>query len=143
MAYVQRVRVRFEDVDFARIVYYPRLFSYCHSVFEDFFGEEGGVSYSEVLQMKRVGFPTVSAKANFSSPLRFGDVCRVEMETLHLGRRSQTCRYRLYLEQSGQLCAELEITTVSVNMDDFTSVDLPEDLRALFLKHLASAQPRG
>ena len=138
MAYVQRLKVRFDDVDFARIVYYPRMFSYCHTVFEDFFENEGGMSYSEVLQKRRVGFPTVTAKADFKSPLRFGDVCRIEMDTAKLGRRSQTCRYRLYLGESDRLCAEIEITTVSIKMEDFNSVDLPEDLRALFQKHLVS-----
>src|SRR5262249_15155860 len=96
MGYVQRITVRFNEVDYARIVYYPRLFSYCHWVFEDFFGRELGIPYAEVLTKRRVGFPVVSAKADFRSPLRFGDICRVEMEAAQIGRKSLTTRYRLY-----------------------------------------------
>ncbi len=141
MAYVQRVKVRFDDVDFARIVYYPRLFVYCHRVFEDFFGNEAGISYSDILQKRRIGFPVVSAKADFKSPLHFGDTCRIVMETIHLGRRSLACRYLLYLGETEQLCAEIEVTTVAINMDDFTSVDFPDDFGLLFRKHLLSSNP--
>ena len=138
MAYVQRIKVRFDDVDFAGIVFYPRLFSYCHRVFEDFFGNEGGISYSDLLQKRRVGFPVVSAKADFKSPLRFGDVCRIAMDAARLGRRSLTCRYRLYLGETDRLCAEIEVTSATIDMDKFTPVDFPDDLRALLGKHLVS-----
>ncbi len=138
MAYVQHLKVRFNDVDFARIVYYPRLFAYCHAVFEDFFAAEAGMTYAEVLQKRRIGFPVVSAKADFKSPLRFGDTCRIAMEALHLGKRSLTCRYRLYLGESDRLCAEIEVTAAVVSMDDLTPVDLPADLRAVLEKYRAS-----
>jgi YbgC/YbaW family acyl-CoA thioester hydrolase len=143
MAYVQRLRVRFDEVDFARIVYYPRLFGYCHWVFEDFFAAEAGMAYSEVLQKRRIGFPVVSAKADFRSPLRFGDTCRISMEAIHLGRRSLACRYRLYLGETEQLCAEIEVTAAVISMDDFTPVDLPADFRALLEKHRAAPPPQG
>jgi 4-hydroxybenzoyl-CoA thioesterase len=139
MAYVQRVKVRFDDVDFARIVYYPRLFAYCHCVFEDFFGNEAGIAYSDMLQKRRIGFPVVSAKADFNAPLRFGDVCRIAMEATRVGGRSISCRYRLYLGETDQLCAEIDVTAAVINMDDFTPLDLPDDLRAVFRKHLISS----
>lgn len=138
MAYVQRVKVRFNDVDFARIVYYPRLFGYCHSVFEDFFAAEAGMTYAEVLQKRRIGFPVVSAKADFKSPLRFGDVCRISMEIIHLGQRSLASRYRLYLGETDRLCAEIEVTAAVVKLDELTPIELPDDFRALLEKHRAS-----
>lgn len=137
MAYVQRINVRFEDVDYARIVYYPRLFSYCHWVFEDFFGRELGIPYAEVLTKRRVGFPVVSAKADFRSPLRFGDVCRAEMEAVKIGSRSVTTRYRLYQGDSDLLCAEIEVVAACIDMDAFRAVDLPAFVREAFVKHQA------
>jgi len=143
MAYVQRIRVRFEEVDYARIVYFPRLFGYCHSVFEDFFEKEVGATYAEVIVKRRVGFPAVRAHGDFKSPLRFGDVCRVVMETSYLGRRSITSVYRLFQGETERLCAELEIITVAIDMDKFESVDIPKDVSAAFLRHLASAPGSG
>jgi 4-hydroxybenzoyl-CoA thioesterase len=141
MAYIQRVPVRFDHVDFARIVYYPRLFAYCHIVFEDFFASEAGITYADMLQKRKIGFPVVSTKADFRSPLRFGDICRISMEAIHIGKRSLGCRYRLYLGETDRLCAQIEVTAATINMADFTPVDLPDDLRLLFGKHLAAPEP--
>jgi len=140
MAYVQTLRVRFDDVDYAQIVYFPRLFSYCHWVFEDFFANEMRTPYDQMLIRRRIGFPTVRADADFKAPLRFGDLCRVEMETLELRRSAITNRYRLYLADSDNLCATVQIVTVSVDMSSFQSVELPADIRAAFARHLAASR---
>ena len=136
MAYTQRINVRFDDVDFAQIVYFPRLFGYCHWVFEDFFAKEVGLPYAEMLGKRKVGFPTVHAEADFRAPLRFGDCCRVAMDTVKLSQKSITNRYRLYLGDSQKLCSKVELVTVAISMDDFTPVSIPEDVRVAFLNHL-------
>ncbi|HME89831.1 MAG TPA: thioesterase family protein, partial [Myxococcaceae bacterium] len=143
MAYVQRITVRFNEVDYARIVYYPRLFSYCHWVFEDFFGRELGIPYAEVLTKRRVGFPVVSAKADFRSPLRFGDICRVEMEAAQIGRKSLTTRYRLYQGESDLLCAVVEVVAACIDMDSFRATELPDYVRQAFVKLLATSPSGG
>jgi len=135
--YVQRIGVRFDDVDYAQIVYFPRLFGYCHYTFEDFFGRKAGVTYAELLSKRRVGFPTVHAEADFKAPLRFGDVCRVEMETMKLGKRSLTNRYRLYLGATRKLCAEISLVHVAMDLDRFQSVDIPRAVRSAFMSHRA------
>jgi YbgC/YbaW family acyl-CoA thioester hydrolase len=135
MAYEQRLTVRFEDVDFAQLVYYPRLFGYCHNVFEDFFGNEVGLSYADMLQKRRVGYPTVHAESDFKAPLRFGDGVKVALETLKLGKRSITNRYRLFHEAQGVLCAEFQVVTAAISMDTYTSVDIPDDVRQAFARH--------
>jgi 4-hydroxybenzoyl-CoA thioesterase len=134
--YVQALRVRFDDVDYAQIVYFPRLFGYCHWVFEDFFAKECGIAYSDLLIKKRIGFPTVHSEADFKHPLRFGDLCRVEMETLKLGSSSLTNRYRLYLGETKKLCADVQIVHVAMHMDKFKAVNIPEPIREAFLNHL-------
>ena len=134
--YLQRLKVRFDDVDYARIVYFPRLFGYCHWAFEDFFPQELGVSYAELLTVSRVGFPTVHSEAEFKSPLRFGEICRVEMEVLKLGHASLLNGYRLYRGESQELCAEIQLTHVATNLDAFKAVPIPPNVRAAFSQHL-------
>jgi 4-hydroxybenzoyl-CoA thioesterase len=137
MAYEHRRVVRFDDVDFARLVYFPRLFVYCHHAFEDFFRDEVGVPYAVMLQQRGVGFPVVSTSADFEAPLRFGDPVRTVMETLKVGAHSLTNRYRLYHEGRNVLCAEVRIVTASISMERIASVAVPEDVRQTFLRHLA------
>ena len=141
MAFTHRFPVRFEDVDYARIVYYPRLFQYSHWAFAAFFAAEVGISYSQLMIARKVGFPTVHALADFVSPLRFGDECRVVMRTARLGTRSITNLYSLHAGDAKKAAAELEIVTVSVELDSFQAVDLPDDIRAAFVRHLDSGKP--
>lgn len=138
MAYESRLVVRFDDVDYAQIVYFPRIFGYCHWVFEDFFRSEVGVPYAEMLRDRRIGYPTVHAESDFKAPMRFGDPIRLVMDTLKLGTRSITNRYRLYHETKRTLCAEIQLVTVAISMDSYQSVEIPEDVRVSFLNHLVN-----
>ena len=136
MAYTSRIPVRFEDVDFARVVFFPRLFNYCHQVFEDFFAAAVGVTYAQMLQKRKIGYPSVHAQADFKHPLRFGDTARIVMETVKLSSKSITNRYRIYLGDSKTLCAEVEVVTVPIDMETFKARQVPEDVRVAFLNHL-------
>lgn len=139
MAFQRKIWVRFNEVDFARVVYYPRFFEYTHQVFEDFFALELGVTYPQMLQQRKVGYPTVHCEADFQSPLRFGDEVRVVMDVEKISQKAITCRYRFYREVNDQLVATLKVVTVAIAMDSFQSVDLPEDVKAAFGRHLATA----
>jgi 4-hydroxybenzoyl-CoA thioesterase len=130
VAFVREIPVRFPDVDFARVVYYPRFFDYCHRVFEDFFEVEMGIPYAQMLQQRKVGYPSVHARADFKAPLRFGDIARIEMTTVKVGAASITSRYRV--SSATQLCAELEIVTATIELDSFKGIPVPDDVRAAF-----------
>jgi 4-hydroxybenzoyl-CoA thioesterase len=140
MAFTHWINVRFDDVDYAQIVYFPKLFAYCHWTFEDFFASQVGMSYATLLTQKRIGFPTVHSSADFRMPLRFGDVCRVVMEVTKLGTKAVTNRYQLFLGDSQKLCAEVELVHVAVNLNSFKTVVIPEDIRLAFLNHLHGYQ---
>ena len=133
MAHTQTLLVRFEDVDYARVVFFPRLFEYCHRVFQDFFPAQLGVSYAELVAQRGVGFPAVSSKADFRLPLRFGDECRIVMEVLKVGKTSVACRYRLF--RGDALAAEIETTVACVDVDAFRSSPIPDDVRRVFEAH--------
>ncbi len=135
MAYTQRRTVRFEEVDFARIVFFPRLFTYCHQTFEDFFRDEVGTGYPEMLGHRRVGYPAVHTQSDFKAPLRFGDDVRIVMDTEKVGTRSITSRYRMFRGDTDELCTQIKVVTVAISMDVYGAVDLPEDVRAAFERH--------
>ncbi len=136
MAYCVQVPVRFGDIDQAGIVYYPRFFHLFHIAFEDFFREQAGVPYDQVLGKLRIGFPTVHIDADFTSPLKYGDRVDIELSVVRIGKRSVTCQYRAFRSANGELCATAQITTATVNMDDFKPTALTENLRAAFSRHL-------
>jgi 4-hydroxybenzoyl-CoA thioesterase len=128
--FVREKTVRFPDVDFARVVYYPRFFDYCHQVFEDFFDAELKVPYAQMLTERKLGYPSVHAAADFFEPLRFGDLVRIEMTTDAVGEKSITSRYKFF--KGEQRCAELKIVTAVIDLDRFVGVPVPPDVRAAF-----------
>ena len=52
-------------------------------------------------------------------------------------RSSIRNRYRIYLEPERVVCAEIEVVQTAMSMQARTSVEIPEDVRAAFAKHLA------
>src|SRR5262249_62204337 len=98
----KRFPVRFADVDYARVVYFPREIHWLHLVMEDFFREEVGIPYSEMLEKDRIGFPTVRLEMDFSSPLRFGDEGDVTLRLHELGRRRRAFPHQLPRAPTGR-----------------------------------------
>ena len=138
MAFVRKLRVRFEDVDYAQVVYFPNLFGYCHNVFEDFFEVEVGTPYSVMLRDGKVAFPSVHAQADFKRPLRFGDIIRVEMESLSIVDSRIRSRYRMYPDDGTELLAEMQIVTSAIALDVFRATPIPPAVRAAFHRHSVS-----
>jgi 4-hydroxybenzoyl-CoA thioesterase len=135
--------VRFADVDHAGIVYYPRFFHYFHTAFEEFFRHRmGGSAYVDLLDRRRIGFPAVRCECDYRSPVRFGDLLRADMTIDRMGAKSIRFRYRLYrIEQAAgarsatdELSAEGLVVCVVTDLANFRGVEIPEDLRQLFLE---------
>ena len=137
MAYTHPILVRFDHVDFARVIYYPRFFDYTHQTFEDFFADEVKVPYATMLTQHKVGFPIVHADADFKAPLRFGEIARVVMETLEVGAKSLRCRHRIYRGDTAELCAELNVVSAAIDMDAFKGRAVPDPVRVAFERHRA------
>ena len=135
MGFRTSVQVRFGDVDHAGIVYYPQFFIYFHEAFEDFFND-AGISYVQLLDERRIGFPTVHVETDYKSPLRYGDQLDIEVTVGKLTNRSLVMRYDGYRHRDGKLSVSCVITTVCVDMDTFTSREIPPDLRELFERFL-------
>jgi len=95
MAFTSLQKIRFDDVDGAGIVYYPQFFHLCHKAFEDFFDDAASVSYPQLINEKRRGFPTVAISSDFSAPLRYGDIALVKLEIETIGRSSATFNFEI------------------------------------------------
>lgn len=140
MAFRTAVPVRFGDVDNAGIVFYPQYFVYFHTAFEQFF-DDAGFTYHRLLGERRVGFPTVHIEADYKQSLKYGDSLDLEVSVARIGRRSAVFRYVGYRHSDGQHACTAEITCACVDMARFESVDIPDDLRALFTRFLEPRTP--
>jgi 4-hydroxybenzoyl-CoA thioesterase len=136
MAFRARIRVRFGDIDYAGIVYYPRFMHYFHVALEEFFEAELGIDYPTILNRHRLGFPTVHLETDFRRSLRYGDRIDVEIRVLRIGRASITWGYTGY--NGKDLAVEGQNVTVSMNMDSFVKTETPDWL----IKALEAYQKR-
>ena len=134
MAVVYERPVRFEEVDAAGIAFFARFFNWCHEAMERFFdGVPGG--YVDLITRRRIGFPAIHLTADWKTPLRYGDVARIETSVLKVGTTSATLRYTLTRTSDGAHVATIEHVTVATNLDTMTKRPLPDDCRALLELH--------
>ncbi|MCA1614155.1 MAG: acyl-CoA thioesterase, partial [Acidobacteria bacterium] len=132
MPFSTRITVRFGDADPAGLVYYPVIFHYFHAAMEEFFAARAGTPYARLLSEARVGFPTVSVRAEFFAPLVYGDEVDVEVSVTRVGRSSVTFEYAARRASDRVLCARSEQVQVAMNLDARRAVPVPEELRRAF-----------
>jgi 4-hydroxybenzoyl-CoA thioesterase len=135
-------RIRFNDVDGAGIVYYPRFFHLCHNAFEEFFTAVAPYSYPTLINQHRRGFPTVHVEGDFKRPLRYGDVAVVELGVMQVGTRSARFRYRMRRQGEVDVAFEAHVVTAFMDLDSGKAVVLDDDIKAALNKHLIDADDR-
>jgi 4-hydroxybenzoyl-CoA thioesterase len=129
MTFETEFDVRFGDVDYARVVYYPRFFHFFHQALEEWFGAELGLSYSDFVTKRNLGLPTVRVESEFVAPLRYGDRVSVSVAVEEVGTSSVTLRFTAVRLRDGATAARARIKKVFINNDTFASVPVPDDLR--------------
>ena len=115
-------------LDNANIAYYPRIYDLAHRFFEESWEKMCGISYPEMINEKRIGFPIVHIETDFVSPIRYGDSVTATIWISKVGIKSCTWKYEFH-NQNGILLWSSEQVTVCVNMDSMKSVEIPDYLR--------------
>jgi YbgC/YbaW family acyl-CoA thioester hydrolase len=136
----KRYRYRFGDIDHAGIAYYPALLHYFHCAFEDWWAEELGYPYATLLVVDQVGFPAVSIKADFLSPIRYGDEPEVAVAPRRIGRTSVTFGFWMSTPRARPAC-RADITTVAVDMRTMQKLPVPDRWRDEFARRLVAEDP--
>ena len=122
------------DCDVAGIVYYPKFFDMINLLTEDWFRDELGASYAELMRRHRMGFPTVSVKCDFLLPCPMGEQITLSLALVSLGRSSLALRFRG--EVGGRECLRAEHTLVMMSRETYTAQPIPEELRARMAPYL-------
>ena len=122
-------RVDYPMLDNANIAYYPRIYDLAHRFFEESWEEMCGISYPEMINEKRIGFPIVHIETDFMSPIRYGDSVTATIWIAKVGVKSCTWKYEFH-NQNGVLLWSSEQVTVCVSMDSMKSVEIPDYLRS-------------
>jgi YbgC/YbaW family acyl-CoA thioester hydrolase len=127
--------VEFAMLDGANIAYYPRIFDLSHRFFEQCWLEMCGISYPDLFNDKRVGFPVVHIESDFIAPMRYGDDVIAIIWIENVGSKSVTWNYKFH-NQNDELLWTSKQVTVCVNMDTMQPQPVPDYLVTGLERHL-------
>ncbi|MBA9075005.1 4-hydroxybenzoyl-CoA thioesterase [Flavobacterium gossypii] len=109
--FIKEEKIRFQHVDYAGIVFYPRFLEMLNALVEDWFEEALERPFSTIHETN--GIPTVDLKVQFKKAARLGETLTKYLWVKNLGGASVNCGFR-FKDAEGNTCLEGEVTLVNV-----------------------------
>lgn len=128
--FTTQLDIRFGDVDPAGIAFYPKIYDMIHRAMEELFDVHVGRRYYYLIAQDHIGFPLVSSKVEFTSPLKFGDRPVVRITTTKVGNTSLGLHYVFTVDE--RVCVDARMTVVCCDLRDLHAIPIPDDFRARF-----------
>ena len=136
MSFIITFPVRFQDVDAAGVLFFGRIYDYCHHAYEEWWAKEG-VDRAHFFAGAEYLVPIAHSEADYRKPIRHGETIQVRIDVTRVGRASFTLRY--HVTTVGKLeDVRVEASTSHAFVDRATMkpIPIPEDLRAILQRHL-------
>jgi 4-hydroxybenzoyl-CoA thioesterase len=113
--FVKQEKIRFQHVDYAGIVFYPRFLEMLNCLVEDWFEEALGRPFSQMHETN--GIPTVDLKVQFKKAARLGEILTKKLWVKNLGGASILCGFS-FEDAQGAVCLEGDVTLVNVTINE-------------------------
>lgn len=111
--FIKQEKIRFQHIDYAGIVFYPRFLEMLNCLVEDWFEEALDRPFSKMHETN--GIPTVDLKVQFKKAARLGETLTKKLWVKELKSSSVVCGFR-FEDESGNTCVEGEVTLVNVKI---------------------------
>lgn len=131
--FIEEYYIKFEDIDAAGWLFYPRFFGFCHNAFEKWFNSCSSIGYAEIISKKNIGFPIVQVFANYYAPLQHGDFIQVSFVISKINTSSFVSEFSIFKKKDQTLSFNAKITNVCINFISKKSIKIPQDIRELLL----------
>lgn len=126
--YVLRRRVKWGEVDYARIVYTARFADYAMEAVEFWFRDTVGHAWSDNLARFGFGAPAGGLSLEFLYPLYPDDVLDTEVRLARIGRSSYTLAVT-GRNGAGTRCFTGTVRFVTIDPEGWAAIPIPEVLR--------------
>lgn len=113
--FVKKEKIRFQHIDYAGIVFYPRFFEMLNCLMEDWFEEALCLPFD--VMHKTGGIPTVDLKVQFKRPARLGQTISKHLWVKELGSSSVLCGFR-FAHENNDTILEGEVRLVNVALNE-------------------------
>lgn len=121
------LRIPFQDVDVAGMLFFAHLFRYAHETYEHFMAAIDH-PLSVILQEGQFLLPLAHAEADYKRPMRLGEAIDIELQVKRLDNRSFTLHY-LFRGGDHRPSATAETVHVAIGAVSRHPVRLPLRLR--------------
>jgi 1,4-dihydroxy-2-naphthoyl-CoA hydrolase len=127
-AFIDQRAIRFQDIDAAGIIFYPRVLEMFHDAYGALLAH-AGTPLPEVLRSGSWIAPVRHAEADYFKPLRFGDPVSVEICRAHQAETEACLGYRIARQGSGEVCVVGQVVHTFVERATFKRTPIPEPIR--------------
>ena len=121
-------RVRWGDVDAARIIFYGAYIRFFEFAETELF-RAVGLPYSVMFDELDVWLPRAHLECDFRSAAQLDDLLEVSVYVGRTGTKSLRLNFEVRRKSEPQLVAEAHFVLVAVRRDTFETVPLPEELK--------------
>ncbi len=130
--YSKTYRVYWSETDAALMMHFSNFFRVCERTEEEFLSALGLNQSGQ--PGRRLLMPRVHAECDYERPLRPGDLYRVDIVDVIIGRSSITWRYEIYDEAQGYSSARCTIVSVVYDESSDRAVEVPQEIRERLIK---------
>lgn len=113
--FIKQEKVRFQHIDYAGIVFYPRFLEMLNGLVEDWFEEALDRPFSKMHETN--GIPTVDLKIQFKNAARLGEILTKKLWVKELKNSSILCGFK-FENESNTIVLEGEVTLVNVKIQE-------------------------
>ena len=121
-------RVRWGDVDAARIIFYGAYIRFFEFAETELF-RAVGLTYGAMFDELDIWLPRAHLECDFRRAAQLDDLLEVSVFVGHIGRRSLRLEFEVRRKGEEPLVAEAHFVLVSVRRETFETVAVPEELR--------------
>jgi acyl-CoA thioester hydrolase len=132
-------RVRWGDVDAARIIFYGAYIRFFEFAETELF-RAVGLPYSVMFDELDVWLPRVHLECDFHRAAQLDDLLEVSVYVGNFGNKSMQLNFEVRRKGEDGLIADAHFVLAAVRRDTFETVSLPEELRQRLAPYSQSAK---
>lgn len=117
-------RINFFDCDPAGIIFYSRLFDFCHSAYEQLI--ESFELNEDYWDNPDYVVPIIHTECDYYKPLKYGDEIEIRLSVSNLKNSSFELTYNLLLSE--EKCATVKTVHVFVSREDWQKMNIPDNI---------------
>lgn len=117
-------RINFFDCDPAGIIFFSRVFEFCHSAYEQLI-----VSFEldeDYWDNPSYVVPIIHTECDYYKPLKYGDEISIEVSVTQLKNSSFELTYKLIL--NNETCASVKTVHVFVSRENWNKMEIPTEI---------------